>query len=135
MRGTTYISFNNLNRREFIFKLNIYLIGDTSNAIKFLCTQIRSWNKKSLKNTSSLLSNEILKLPCHFKFIQWCRVALDSIESKKSYKPELRKIKKKLTENICRFAFNNNAIEMINFPSIFNIINVKSILVISKCIL
>ena len=35
IRGTTYISFNKLYSREFIFNLNIYLIEDTTNVMNF----------------------------------------------------------------------------------------------------
>ena len=50
IRGTKYISCNNLDGREFIFKLNRYLTEDSSNAKNCLRTQIALLNKKSLKN-------------------------------------------------------------------------------------
>ena len=91
VRGTIYVSRNNINGREFIFNIDRYVIEDSCNVIKFLPTQITSQNKKLLKNIASCLSNEILILPCNFKNIQWYNPASNSIDSK-LYKPDPRKI-------------------------------------------
>lgn len=42
---------------------------------------------------ASLLSDEILKLPYHFKYIKWCRPGLDSIESKNVINQSYLKLK------------------------------------------
>lgn len=90
--GTIYISHDNLNGREFIFNLGRYVIEDNCNAMKSLHTQIATLNKKALKNIASYLSDEILRLPCNFKNIQWYHPALNSIDSK-IYNIDPRKIK------------------------------------------
>ena len=47
------------------------------NAMNFLPTQIALLNKKSFKNIASHLTDEILSLPCNFKYIQCYHAALD----------------------------------------------------------
>lgn len=56
LRGTKYAPCNNLNGSEFIFVFNRYLIYH----MNVLRIQTVSLNKKSLKNTASYLSDEIL---------------------------------------------------------------------------
>ena len=92
MQRTKHISSNSLHCLKFIFKLNRYLIEDTSNVINFLCTQIVSLNKKYLKNVVNFLSEQILRSSCHFRYIRWYHAELDSIESKVC-KPEPPEIK------------------------------------------
>ena len=74
MRGTKYISFNNLSGRRFVFNLYIYLTEVAKNALNYLHTQVASLDKKSLKN--------IVCGSGYFKYIQWYNAALDSNESK-----------------------------------------------------
>ena len=56
IRGTKYAPCNNLNVSEFIFVFNRYLIYH----MNVLRIHTVSLNKKSLKNTASYLSDEIL---------------------------------------------------------------------------
>ena len=99
---------------------------------ELLSTHIATLNKKSLKNIASYLSDEILRLPCHFKYIQWYHIELDSNEWK-LYKPDPPKIKRKPPENICHITFRNKSIAMTNLPAIFNSTNIQPGLVTNKC--
>ena len=54
--------------KEFIFNPDRYLTEDTSNTVNF-------------KNVSSYLSNEILKLACHFQYIQWYNFNSTNVKS------------------------------------------------------
>ena len=91
MWGTKRISSNGLNC-EFIFTLNKYLIKDTINTVNLLCAWIALLNKKTLKNIASFLSDEIVRLPHHFKYIQCYHAILESnaiktlLKLKQSYK-------------------------------------------------
>lgn len=61
-------------------------------------TPIASLNKKYLKNIAGFLNDEILRLTCYYKYIQWYHAALDSIESK-IYKPDAPKFKRRPSGN------------------------------------
>ena len=50
--------------------------------MNFARTQICSLDKRSLKNIACSNEDELIRLPPHFKYLQWYQVALDSITAK-----------------------------------------------------
>ena len=81
IRGLHSQIIKQLSDREFLSKLNRYLIEDNPNAMNFIRTQTSSLNKCSLKNIACCINDQLLQLQHHFKNFQWYQPTLDLSES------------------------------------------------------
>ena len=88
--------------------------------MNFIRTSVASLNKKSLKDIANVMNDEVLRLPSHFKYLQWYFSTIDAIKSK-MYQPKIQKSLKISPENICKIYFCYKAVELINMPRIFNL--------------
>ena len=131
IRGIKHVKSNVLSGKEFLHKLNRYLLYHIPNTMNFIRTSVASLNKKSLKDIANVMNDEILRLPSHFKYLQWYFATIDAIKSK-MYQPKIQKTPKKSPENICKIYFCNKAVELINMPRIFNLDSVRSVLISSN---
>ena len=72
--------------------------------MNFIRTSVACLDKKSLKDICNIMNDEIIRLPSHFKYLQWYLATIDSIKSK-LYQPKSQKIFKKVPENICKIFY------------------------------
>ena len=87
------VQTNNITDKRFLYKFNAQLIYNFANCINFIRISIASLNRKSVKEIANGINDEIVRLPSHFKYIQWYFPSFDNINPKQ-HKLELPKVTK-----------------------------------------